>query len=98
MSYQQPTPFPSFFFAVFYILMALIYFFPVLYLYRFSQHLGNALQMGSSDELTSSFNFLNKHYTFIGVLMIIGLILFGLMILIAIIAGIFGLTLLNGAA
>jgi hypothetical protein len=97
MSVKQPMPFPSFFFTIIYLVMALIYFFPVLYLYRFSQHLGNALMMGSSEELSASFQFLSKHYHFVGVLMIISLILFGLMIFVAVIAGIFGLTAMNPA-
>lgn len=97
MSYKQTMPFPNIFFTIIYLVIAVIYFFPVLYLYRFSQHLGNAFMMGSSDELTTSFQFLSKHYNFVGVLMIIGLILTGLMIIIAIIAGIFGFTAMNHA-
>lgn len=97
MSVRQAMPFPSFFFTIIYLVIAVVYFFPVLYLYRFSQHLGNAIMMGSAEELTTSFQFLSKHYNFVGVLMIIGLILTGLMIIIAIIAGIFGITAMNHA-
>jgi hypothetical protein len=88
---HNPMPMPGGFFAVFYILMALVYFFPVLYLFRFSQYLGNALTMGNSEELTSAFHYLKKHYNFIGILMIVLLILTALGIIVAMIAGIFGL-------
>ena len=97
MSYNQAMPFPSFFFPVFYLVMAVIYFFPALYLYRFAQHLGNSLMMGSSEELTTSFHFLSKHYNFIGVLLLISLILMGLMIIVAVIAGIVGSSMMNQA-
>ena len=91
MTTQSPMPFPGIFFSVFYILMALVYFFPVLYLYRFAQYLGNALSMQSTDELTTALMFLKKHYHFIGVLTIIMIILMVLLFFIAIIAAIAGL-------
>ena len=91
MATQSPLPFPGIFFSVFYILMALVYFFPVLYLYRFAQYLGNALSMRSTDELTTALMFLKKHYSFIGVLIIISIVMMVLIFFIAIIAGITGL-------
>jgi len=91
MAIQSPMPFPWILFSVFYILMALVYFFPVLYLYRFSQYLGNALSMRSTDELTTALMFLKKHYHFIGVLIIIMIVMMVLFFFIAIIAGIAGL-------
>ena len=90
MAVNSPMPLSGGFFTFFYILMAAIYFFPVLYLYRFAQHLGNALTLGNTDELTQSFLFLKKHYHFIGVLTIIGLIMMGLGFLFAVVAGLFG--------
>ena len=97
MAINSPMPFPGIFFTILYLIMALIYFFPVYYLYRFAQHLKFALSLGNTDELTQSFLFLKKHYHFIGVLTIIGLIFMGIAILGAMIAGIFGFSALNHA-
>lgn len=90
MAVDSPMPFPGSFFTVFYIIMAVIYFFPVYYLHRFAKHLGTALSLGNTEELTQSFHFLSKHYTFIGILTIVGLIIMGLAFLFAILASLFG--------
>jgi hypothetical protein len=90
MAVNSPMPLPAGFFTFFYLLMAAVYFFPALYLYRFAQHLGIALTVSSSEELAQSFLFLKRHYHFIGVLIIVGLIITGLAFLFAILAGIFG--------
>ncbi len=90
MAANSPMPLPAGFFTFFYLLMAAVYFFPALYLYRFAQHLGIALTTGSSEELSQSFLFLKRHYHFIGILLIIGLIFMGLAFLFAIVAGISG--------
>jgi hypothetical protein len=88
---QPKMPFSGGFFMVFYIIMAAVYFFPVYYLYRFSDFLGKALNTGSEAELTYAFEFLKKHYKFIGILTIISLAFMALAILITILAGAFGL-------
>jgi hypothetical protein len=96
MAAQAQMPLPGSFFTVIYIIMAVIYFFPVLYLYRFSEYLGNALLTGSTEELTNSLRYLKNHYNYIGVLLIISLALMVLVIIGAILAGIFGLAASSG--
>ena len=79
------------FFAVTYILMAVLYFFPALYLYRFTENLGKAMVSGSEQELTTAFDYLKRHYKFVGILLIISLAFIALAFLIAIFAAIFGI-------
>ncbi len=87
----SPMPFPAGAMALMYVLMALIYFFPTYYLYRFSEFLGHALSSNSEEMLANSFDFLKKHYNFIGVLMIIGIVFMALAFIVAIFAGILGM-------
>jgi hypothetical protein len=91
LSSQSPMPFPPGLLSVIYLVMAVIYFFPVLYLYRFAEHLGQALIIGSSEELATSFSYLKKHYNFIGILMIISLIVMVLSVIAGIIIGFTGI-------
>jgi hypothetical protein len=91
LSNQSPMPFPPGLFSVIYLVMAVIYFFPVLYLYRFAEHLGQALMIGSSDELATSFSYLKKHYNFIGILMIVSLIVMVLSVIAGVIIGFTGI-------
>lgn len=62
-----------------YLVMALLYFFPVFYLYRFSSKAKVALRSGSDSELTEAFENLKSHYKFLGILtiVIIGLYFLG---------------------
>ncbi len=53
-----------------YLIMAAVYFFPVLYLYRFADNLKKALIYNDQEKLRSAFSFLRKHYRFIGIMTI----------------------------
>lgn len=64
-----------------YIILAVVYFFPVYYLYKFSNDLGSALLAHDEVRLTSAFRFLKKHFKFIGI-MIICLIAFYIILMI----------------
>lgn len=86
----QPMPFPSGVFTTFYIILALVYFFPVYYLYKFSEEMKNALDLGREENLTGAFRWLKSHYKFIGILIIILLAFSILAFFAAILAGIFG--------
>lgn len=59
-------------FAILFLLMA-IYFFPLLYLYRFSKHAGNAVRTMDKDLMAQAFQYLRKYYVFIGILTIVAL-------------------------
>lgn len=68
-----PLPYPSFAFGLIYVVIGLVYFFPVYYLFKFATQLKPALQDKNSSDLESAFENLKSHYKFIGILMIITL-------------------------
>ena len=57
----------------FYIIMALVYFFPCLFLYRFSTKTQVALRSNDQQQLISSLSNLKSYFKFIGILTIIWL-------------------------
>jgi uncharacterized membrane protein len=71
-----------------YLVLALLYFFPVLYLFQFSKKMKEALQSKNDDVLATAFEKLKSHYKFIGVFTIIFISLYILMIVAAIVGGI----------
>ncbi|MGA1977713.1 MAG: hypothetical protein ABSG89_07635 [Bacteroidales bacterium] len=66
----------SFFILVF----AVIYFFPVLFLFRFSKYTSNAVQSLDRDEMKKALKNLKSYYVYIGILLIIVLALYVIMI------------------
>jgi hypothetical protein len=81
--------FPSVFIILIYLLIAILYFFPVWFLFRFSTNLGKSLKSGNESELTDAFSYLKLHYKFIGILTIIFLSIYLLFIIFGVlIAGI----------
>ena len=79
-SMDEALPFPGFMMGLIYVLIGLLYFFPVYYLFKFSSQVRTALINKNSQQLDSAFENLKSHYKFIGILMIITLsmyVLFG---------------------
>jgi hypothetical protein len=72
--------------SIFYLLLAALYFFPVYYLYKFASNAKTALLNSNSESLSTSFSYLKSHYKFIGIMMISILCLYGMGIVIVIIA------------
>ena len=68
-------------FGFIYIFMAVLYFFPVYYLYNFSSKLKSAIQLNSEVQLESSFKNLKSHYKFMGIILIVMLVIYGGMFL-----------------
>lgn len=64
-----------------YLLIAALYFFPILYLYQFATGAQRALASGSESEIEGAFESLRKHYRFLGILMIVMLSLYALSII-----------------
>ncbi len=58
------------------LVFSVIYFFPVLYLFRFSKHTSNAVRNLDKLELHKAFNNLRKYYVYIGILIIVFLVLY----------------------
>ncbi len=71
MGGQQDMPFPPYIFSVIYAGMGAIYFFPIYYLLKFSNHMKSALVNQNSRELDTAFEYLKSHYKYIGILFII---------------------------
>ena len=71
-----------------YIVIALVYFFPCLYLFNFANKMQAALRGNQQDSLNTSFRNLKSCFKFLGILMIIGLCFWVLAIIIAVVTAI----------
>lgn len=74
-----------------YLVMALLYFFPVLYLYRFSVRTGKALRNKDSELFSDGVGQLKSMFKFMGILAIIIIGMYAIMLIFAAIAGAAGL-------
>jgi len=70
--------------GVVYVIMSAIYFFPILYLYKFSNDLKEALNRSNGSQLELALGNLKSHYKFIGILTIV---LLGIYLLVFLFAG-----------
>lgn len=59
------------FIGVIYLLIALLYFFPILYLFKFASKTKKAIAENSTELLTDGLSSLKSHYKFVGILMVI---------------------------
>ncbi len=82
-------PFPPFFIGLLYLVMGAVYFFPTLYLYRFSNSIRQSLMFKNQGEFTKAFFNLKAFYRFIGILTIVILALYPILIIGMIIVGMF---------
>lgn len=73
--------------AFIYILLALIYFFPLLYLYRFATKMKVAIHNGNQLALDESFQNLKSCFKFMGIFTLVILIFYALMLVFGIGAG-----------
>lgn len=80
----QQMPVPHGALTGMYLLIAIIYFFPVLYLFKFSTSIRKALYENNEHQLTTAFGNLKRHYKFLGILTIILISVYTLAILFAI--------------
>ena len=80
----QALPFDmGMFMTITYLVMAVIYFFPVYYLFKFSKKMKLALFTKNDETLSDSLELLKSHYKFLGVFTIIILSLYALGIIIS---------------
>ena len=68
--------------AVFYVIVAVIYFFPCLFLYRFATKMKVALASNDQEVLNSSFQNLKIMFRYVGIIMIIVLSLYAIIFLV----------------
>lgn len=90
MEEMMALPSMTIYMAVFYLLIALIIFFPFYYLYRFATRADTGVADRDEHLLARSFSNLKSHYKFVGVLVIIILCLYLVGIIFAILGGAFG--------
>lgn len=60
--------------GIVYLICAVLYIFPVIYLYKFSSNAKEAVNSNSSDKLTSALENLKSHYKFVGIVTIITIV------------------------
>jgi hypothetical protein len=90
MGNTQVSPFPAVIVGIVYLIFSVLYFFPILYLFKFASSLKEALNSNRTDKLTDAFESLKSHYKFIGILIIISIALFVLFFIFGIVAAIAG--------
>ena len=73
-------PVSGIFIAIIFIIIAVICFFPYLFLYRFSVHAKSSLAQSDARDLTYALKNLSSYYTFIGVLTVIVLGIYALVL------------------
>ena len=70
-----------------YLVIALVYFFPIYYLFQFSSKMKKAFKENDNDLINSSFEHLKSHYKFIGIVSLVFVVLYVLIILFSVLAG-----------
>lgn len=56
---------------LFYILIAVIYFFPVYYLYKYASEMKRALNLRNSESVAEALSYLKSHHKFLGIMTIV---------------------------
>lgn len=84
ISAYTDLPFPTGAFGIVYILVAVLYYFPVRYLHQFSNQAKQALILNDQTTLTSGFRNLKSLFKFLGIFTIVILSIYALVLLIAI--------------
>ncbi|WP_299549631.1 DUF5362 family protein [Seonamhaeicola sp.] len=69
-----------------YIVIAAVYFFPILYLFNFSKHMKSALKLSNNKDFITAFSNLKSHYKFVGIFSIVIISIY-ILIFMAAIAG-----------
>lgn len=74
------------FITVIYLILAVLYFFPVYYLFQFASKAKAAFAVDNNEKLTESFQYLKSHYKFMGIMSIIMFSFYGIVLLFSLIA------------
>lgn len=73
------------FMMLLYLAFAVLYYFPISYLYQFSENTKKAIENNDNNSIRDAFEFLKSHYKFMGILTIILLSFYAIMIFIGLI-------------
>lgn len=82
-------PFPTTLLTVIYLIMAALYFFPVLYLFKFGSKTKMAFATNDTDTLTDGIKNLKSHYKFVGIFTIVIISLYALIFIFALLGSLF---------
>ena len=74
------------YFGLIYVVLALVYFFPVYYLFNFSRKMKNALSTKNKDDFKLAFSNLKSHYKYMGIFAIVIISIYVLAFVIAMFA------------
>ncbi len=77
----QSKSFPGEIVGFTYVIMAIVFFFPILYLLNFSNQMKTALYSSNQEALYGAFNNLKRHFKFIGIVIIVELLIVGTIII-----------------
>lgn len=80
------------FLSLIYIVMSILYFFPIYYLYKYSTDVKNSLLVNDEEGLSKAFGYLKSHHKFLGISIIVFISLYILLIFGFLIFGISSLT------
>lgn len=72
--------------GMFYLIIALVYFFPILYLFKFSKKMKSALALNNNEDFKMAFLNLKSHYKFMGIFIIVIITLYILIFIGAIVS------------
>lgn len=75
--------------ALVYLVLGGLYFFPVLYLFQFSQKSKQAVKDHNSSFLVEAFGKLKSHYKFIGIMSIVMMVLYPVIMILLVVVGVF---------
>ena len=75
--------------GIFYILIGIVYLFPIVYLFRFGSNAHTALRTGSEINLEKSMTSLKSHYKFLGMFIIITFVIYIILAIVGVIGGMF---------
>jgi hypothetical protein len=76
-----PTGIPESIVIIAFIVLAILYFFPVHFLFKFSKHTAHAVQTHDNNEMHKAIKNLKAYFVYLGILIIIGLALYLVLIL-----------------
>lgn len=75
------------FITVLYLVIAVIYFFPIYYLNKFASNLKAAFREDNTETLTTSLGYLKSHYKFLGIFTVVIISIYILIFVFALVAG-----------
>jgi hypothetical protein len=86
MAPETPSPFGAIkgFVSIIYLVFAIIYLFPIYYLYKYADSTKKALNSGNTQLLTKAFSNLKSHHKFLGIasIIIIALYIIGAIVMV----------------